>query len=78
MLCLATADFFTYLQLDVPLVLLGPGLNKMPDFSSVDFNTCAGDALNASCFQAKVIFDGPKETGNLHRWEAYSFDIMSH
>jgi len=34
-----------------------------------------GDAVNGCCFQAKVIFDGSKETDDLLR-EAYSFDIV--
>jgi len=37
-----------------------------------------GDAVNAWSSQAEVIFDGPKETGHLSTWEAYSFHVMSH
>jgi hypothetical protein len=38
--------------------------------------TFTGSAVNTLCFQAKIILDQPKETSNLHRLEAYSFDIM--
>jgi hypothetical protein len=40
--------------------------------------TLAGDAVNTWCFQVEVILDEPKETSDLHWWEAYSFDVMSH
>lgn len=34
---------------------------------NVDPPTIAGDAVYASCFQAKIVLDGAKETGDLHR-----------
>jgi len=52
---------------DVPVVLLDPGLNGTPDFTNVDLTTYAGNAADTSCFQAKVILDRLKETGNLPR-----------
>jgi hypothetical protein len=57
-------------------VLLDPCLNGTPSLSNVDPPTFAGDAVNSSRFQAKVILDGPKEIGDLHRWEANSSDVM--
>jgi hypothetical protein len=65
------------IKLHVPLVLLGPGLNETPTLSNVDLTTLTGDVVNAQCFQAEVILDRLKETGDLPRWEAYSFDVMS-
>jgi len=38
--------------------------------------TCR-EAVNAQCFQAEVILNGPKETSDLPRQEAYSFDVVS-
>jgi hypothetical protein len=48
----------------------------MPSLSTVDLTTLAGDAVDVSCFQAKIILDGLKETGDFPRGEAYSFDIV--
>jgi len=48
---------------NVPVVLLGPGLNGIPSISCVDSPTLAGNAVYACCFQAEVILDGAKETG---------------
>jgi hypothetical protein len=61
---------------DVPVVFLHPGLNGVPSLSNADHPTVAGDAVNAQCFKAEVIFDRPMGTVDL-RWEAYSFDVMS-
>jgi len=36
------------------------------------------DAVCALCFQAEVILDGLNETGDLPRWEASNFDVMSY
>jgi hypothetical protein len=63
---------------DVPVVLLKPGLNGMSSLSDVDLTTFTWHAVNARCFPVKVMFDRLKETSNLPRWEAYSFDVMSH
>jgi hypothetical protein len=52
---------------DVMVVLLHPSLRGMPDLSSVDLPTLAGDAVNVWCFQAEVILHEPKETGDLPR-----------
>jgi hypothetical protein len=52
------------------MVLLDPSLNGMPSLTDVDLTTFAGDAIDASYFQAKGIPDGPKETGDLPRQEA--------
>jgi len=61
----------------VLVLLLDPGLNEMSDLTNVDLTTFTGDAVDTSCFQAKVILDRTKDTGNLPRWEAYSFHAMS-
>jgi hypothetical protein len=66
------------IQPDELVVLLHPGLIGVSSLSNIDLTTVTGDALKASCFQAMVICDGPKETGILPRQEAYSFDVMSH
>jgi hypothetical protein len=54
------------IQLDVLLVLLDPGPNGTIDLFNVDI-PIARDAVTASNFQAKVIFDGQEETGDLLR-----------
>jgi hypothetical protein len=61
----------------MPVVLLDPGLNGTPSFGNVHLTSFARDATDASYFQAKVILDGLKEIGDLPRWEAYSFSVMS-
>jgi len=61
----------------VPVEFLGPGLSGTLDLSNVGFPILAGDAVYAHWFQADVILDRPKETGDLPRWEVYSFDVMS-
>jgi hypothetical protein len=38
---------------------------------------CSWSHWNARCFQAEVIINGPKETGDLLRQEACSFDVVS-
>jgi hypothetical protein len=65
--------FVRMLQIDMPLVLLEPCLRGMPMLSSVDITTFSGDVTNASYFQAEEIIDGPTETGDLPRREAYIF-----
>jgi hypothetical protein len=65
-------------QPDVPVVLLDSDLNEMPSLTNLDLATFAGDAIDTSCFHAKVTLGGPKETDDLPRQEAYSFDVMSH
>jgi hypothetical protein len=52
----------------VSVVLLDPGLSGSPGLTSIDFATLAGDAVDESCFQAKVILDRLKETGILLMW----------
>jgi hypothetical protein len=37
--------------------------------TDIDLTTFVGDAVDASCFQAKVILHGPKETGDFSRLE---------
>jgi hypothetical protein len=61
------------MQPDVQVVFLGSGLNGTPGLTNVDLTTFAGVAVDARCFQARVILDGPKETGDLHRRETDSF-----
>jgi hypothetical protein len=61
---------------NTPTVFFHSGLNGMPGLSSISPPTLPGNAVYARCFQAKVILDGPKETGYLPRHDAYSFDIM--
>jgi len=56
----------------VPVVLLDPGPHGMPGLSIVDLTTFAEDVVHASCFQARVILDGLKETGDHPSWEIYS------
>jgi hypothetical protein len=58
------------IQPNVPVESLNPGLNGTPRLTNVDFTTFAGDAVDTSCFQYKVIHDRPKETCNLPRQEA--------
>jgi hypothetical protein len=62
---------------DVLVVLLDSGLSRMLYLSNVDLHTLTGDAINTHCFQAEIVFDGLKETRDLIKWEAYSFDFMS-
>jgi hypothetical protein len=57
---------------DVPMVLTDPGCNGVFGLSNVDLTTLTGDAVNTWCFQAEVILDRLKETGNLIKQEAYS------
>jgi hypothetical protein len=38
--------------------------------------TFTRDVINARHFEAEVILDGPKETGNLSRWEACYFYVV--
>jgi len=59
-------------------VLLDPGLSGMPSLSNVDLTMFAGDAVNTSCFEAKVILDRPKETDDLPRWRPTVLMVMSH
>jgi hypothetical protein len=62
MLCLAR--FLQMTKPDMPVALFYPGWNEMP------FSHIAGSAVYAHCLQTKIIIDGPKEDGNLPRWEA--------
>jgi hypothetical protein len=62
----------------VPVVLLDPGLNGTTSLTNVDLTTFTGDAVDARYFQARVILERPKETGDLPGQEAYSFYVMSH
>jgi hypothetical protein len=66
------------IQPDVLVVLLDPGLSGMPSLSSVDLTTFTRDAVNAKCFEAEVILNGLQETGDLPRWEAYYYYVLSH
>jgi len=66
------------IQPDVLVVLFDPHLNGTPGSTNVNCTVFAGDAVDPSCFHAKVILDGPKETDNLPSWEAYSFNVMSY
>jgi hypothetical protein len=68
--------FLHMINLSVLLVLLNSCLSGTPNLSNVGLPTLAGYAINILCFQAKVILDGPEETGDLPRWEAYKFDVM--
>jgi hypothetical protein len=43
-------------------MLLDPGLNGMPVLTNVDLTTFVEDAVNARCFEAKVIL-GSNKTG---------------
>jgi len=61
----------------VPVVLLDLGFNQTTGLPNADLPTRAADAVNARCFRAEVILDGPNETGYLARQEACSSDIMS-
>jgi hypothetical protein len=58
------------IKLDVLVLLLDSGLSGMPSMSNVDLPTLTVDVVNAQYFQAKVILDRLKETGDLPRWEA--------
>jgi len=66
------------IQPDVLVVLLHPGLSRTPGLTNVDLTTFAGNATDASCFQAKVILHGPKEAGDLPKWEANSPYVALH
>jgi len=66
------------IQPDVSVLLPDPGLSGMPSLSNADHTIFSEKAPSASWFQAKVILDSLKETGNLLRQETYSFDVMSH
>jgi len=57
------------------MILFDPGLSGMTSLSNVGLPTIAGYVVYAQCCQGKVIFDGPKETGNLLIWEAYSLKV---
>jgi len=58
-------------------VLLDRGLNGTPGLSNADLTTFAVDAVDSSCFQAKVILDGLKETDDLPR-ESSTILMMCH
>jgi hypothetical protein len=58
---------------DVPVMLLDPMLDGMPNLSDVDLTTFTGDSVNTRCFEAEVILDGLKETDYLSKWEVYHF-----
>jgi hypothetical protein len=73
---LSHGRFLQMIKPDVPIMLSDPSLNEMPSLSNVDLTTLAGNTVYAQCFQAEVIFDRPKETGNLFKLEAYSSDVM--
>jgi hypothetical protein len=45
------------IQHDMPEVLLDPGLCGTPSLTNTDLTTFAGNAVDARCFQAKVILD---------------------
>jgi hypothetical protein len=61
-------------QPDVPVVLFDPVLNGIPGLTSVHLKShLQGMLWMPGCSQAKVICVGPKETGDLPRWKAYSF-----
>jgi hypothetical protein len=49
------------IQLGVPVVLLDAALNGTPGLSNADLTIFAGVAINATCFEAEVILDGPKD-----------------
>jgi len=59
------------------MVLLDLRQNGTPSSINVDITIFTGYAVGTSCFQAIVIPDRPKETGNLPRQEVYSLDVMS-
>jgi hypothetical protein len=56
------------IQCDVLVVLFDPGLSGTPNLTNIELTTFAVDAVDTSCFQAKVILDGLKETGDLLGW----------
>jgi hypothetical protein len=72
---LGQGRFVRMIQPDVLVVLLDPGLSGMPGLPNVDL-TFAGDAVDSSCFQAKVILDELKETGDLPGQDAYNFFLL--
>jgi hypothetical protein len=49
----------------------------MFNLTNADLTTFAMDAVDTSCFQAKVILDRLKETGEFPRLEANSFYVKS-
>jgi hypothetical protein len=65
------------IQPDVSVVFLDLGLNETPGLTNADITMFAADALDPSCFQAKVVLNGLKEISDLPRLETYSFGVMS-
>jgi hypothetical protein len=59
---------------DVFMVILYP-CSSMSSLSTIDTPILVGNVY-AQCFQAEVILDRAKETGDLPRWEAYRSGIM--
>jgi len=57
------------MYLDVLLVLLDSCLSGTSGLSNVGPPTLPGDSVNTRYSDAEGIFDGPKETGDLLRWE---------
>jgi hypothetical protein len=57
------------IKLDVPVVLIDPGLNGMFSLSNAYLATLTGDTVYIWCSQHKVILDRVKDTGKLPRWE---------
>jgi hypothetical protein len=76
MLYLAITHLSGWYNLNVSVVLLEPCLNGMPSLTNVGLTTFIG-MPDASYFHTKVISDWVKETGNLPRQEAYSFEVVS-
>jgi hypothetical protein len=60
----------------VLVTLLDPGLNGVAGLSIADPYTFTNNAVYTRYFQANVILNGAKETGNLPRQEAYSFEVI--
>jgi hypothetical protein len=60
-------SFLWLIKPHVPMLLIDAGLNRTPGLATVDLLIFARDAIEARCFQVKVVLDGPEKlaTGGL-------------
>jgi hypothetical protein len=63
-------------QTNVPVVLLGPGINGTYSLHNINFITFAGYAVHACSFKSQVFFHGLKESSNFPWREAHRLDVV--
>jgi hypothetical protein len=62
--------------MDVPLMILQPGIHGTTSLSNVNLATLTGDPVYTRCSKSLVIFDRLKETGYFLGRQANRFDVM--